>query len=551
MLRFPSRFKPYIPMVCIVLGLTIVLEFVNLNLDIRMFHNIVLYTSAALVQAYAALIAIPFTIAVVHLQSRYGSIAVEFLFRYSLRVFIILGIIFASSFFIMIVAGTSIPEQNINVMYVSLIMLAAILLLPLPSIVNYIRSLFTLKPSDIVEFLFRSARVHKELNSNSYDKLRETLSRAFLLAGLSMLDPSSELELSKIINKISNFLSETIIPYLEKMPEPVDNKNIDDKQVKKELILLIFNLLNNYIVNYLRYSKIQKPLIPLKDLHPLIITINDIVRIAILKKMISIGREYCYFVHSLREIMLLYIEDKRIGEVLDLYRQVHLRLLESRDNTLDLRRVQRVMLDKPGKYSEERLLPYTYDFYIDYVATIPCMLFKLLLEKLTQEDLKSIGESLFHIMVTMLLDYPVLLASYTFKQHGCECSRDCTDSIVELILKQDEVYGPLLLTLLIAWMTKAYIVAKNVLNEDDRKQVIENIRALSSKLLKSLNERNIVTYVKLYDTGELKLIFNSRSVSLSRYIYDEGSVIELISKYDNKKICAILRDVLELETRNC
>ena len=287
-------------------------------------------------------------------------------------------------------------------------------------------------------------------------------------------------------------------------------------------------------------------------MYSLVSTIDDIVRIAILKGIISFGREYCYFVHSLREIMSLYVEDRRIGEALDLYRQIHLKLLESKDGMLDLESIQKIMLKMPREYDKEKTLPSTYDFYNDYVAAIPCMLFKLLLEKLSQEDLKDIGGDLFYMMLTMLLDYPVLLASYTFGKHSCEYSRNCKDSIVELILRLDEVYAPLLMTLLIAWIIRAYIVAENVLSGDDEEQVIENIHALSYRLREHLGKQGETIYVVLYPSNELKLMFRGRSVSLSRYIHGGRSIFqELISKYDNEKICEILRDKLGLETKNC
>ena len=550
--HFSSGLKPYVLLMCVVLGFIVILGLTNPNIDVRMFHSIILYTSTALIQAYAALIAIPFTIAVVHLQNRYGSVAVEFLFRHSLRVFIILGVIFTLSFFIMLAASTSILEQNITARYVLLGILATILLLPLPSIVDYIRSLFILRSSNIVEFIFRNVKVYEKLDSSKYNRLKEALSKAFLLAGLSLLDPSSELELSKIVNKISSFLDKTIIPYLKEASESTSNKSSRNEHIEYKLILLLFSLLNYYVVNYLKYSKSQKPLIPLRYMYSLVSTINDIVRIAILKGVISFGREYCYFVHSLGEIMSLYIEDRRIGEALDLYRQIHLKLLESKDGMLDLKSIQKIMLEMPREYDKEKTLPSTYDFYIDYVAAIPCMLFKLLLEKLSLEDLKDIGGDLFHIMLTMLLDYPVLLASYTFREHSCEYSRNCADSIAELILMLDEVYSPLLMALLIAWIIRAYIVAENILGEDDKEQVIENIRALSHRLLEHLGKQGETIYVDLYPSNELKLMFRGRSVSLSRYVHGGRSIFqELISKYDNKKICRILRDELGLETKNC
>ena len=89
--------------------------------------------------------------------------------------------------------------------------------------------------------------------------------------------------------------------------------------VRKEIINPILGYFNKYIVRYLEYSKKQKPLIDHKDLFPLIDAINDLFRISIEKGVVSIVREYCYFVDDLREIMSLYIEDRNVSSALDIF----------------------------------------------------------------------------------------------------------------------------------------------------------------------------------------------------------------------------------------
>lgn len=57
--RFLSKYGPYTLVMLIVLSLITVLMSVSLNLDVEILRSIVLYMSTALIQAYAALIAIP------------------------------------------------------------------------------------------------------------------------------------------------------------------------------------------------------------------------------------------------------------------------------------------------------------------------------------------------------------------------------------------------------------------------------------------------------------------------------------------------------------
>ncbi len=517
-------------------------------------RDFVFYFGSAVMQSYAALIAIPFTIAIVHLQSRYGFVAIDFLFRYSLRVFIVFGGIIVSVFFVMVVANIEIWWQNSDLKTLLLSILTATALLPLPFIVGYIRSLFTLKPSDIVDFLLRNSRVYKELKLGKYNKLKQLLSKVFLLAGLCMSDPSLELELSGVIGKINKLFYDSIVLYIKESMDPIRDKDFTEKSllIKKELVNPILGYFDKYIVSYLKYSRMQKPLIDHKDLFPLIDAINDVLRTSIVKGVVSIGREYCYFVDDLREIMSLYIEDESVGSALDIFRQVYLKLLESKDDTLDLKHIQKIMLEHPKKYQENRLLPFTYDFYIDYTATIPCMTFKLLLQKLSQDDVKQVGLVLEWFMRTMVLNYPILLLGYTFNQHSCECSKNCIDTIVELILKQDEVFAPRLLALLIAWMVEAYIVAENILSDDDKELILKRIQALSLIIQNSLIKQNINVYVRLYDSGELKLMFNDRSAPLSEPIYGgRGIFADIISKYNVVKICEIIHDILGFETKGC
>jgi len=515
------------------------------------FFTAILYVCSAVIQAYAALITIPFTIAVVHLQSRYGHLSTEFLLKYSLRVFIIFGAITSIAVLTMLLASMGFYEHNPLLAIMFTVLLIGISLLPLPFVVNLIKSLFTLRPSEIADSLIRDVRLRNKQHSDMYKRLEEVLPKTFLLAGLCILDPSLEPELREVATRIATFFNSNVTPLIRKITEQPndgsDNRSLE--RVRKELLPVIFKALDHYIVNYLKHSKNRKPLVDHEHLLPILNAVNDMLRVGIAKGIIHVGREYCYFVNSLREIMSVYIDEGRIGAALEIFKQVYSRLLKSDDDTLDLQHIQRVALENPRSYEER--LPSNYDFYIDYASTILCTTFELLLEKLPRNSLRKVGSLLLYQVAPMFANYPILLAGYSFTQPSCKYSNGCVDAVTELILEQDEVFAPHLLSLLIAWMLKAYIMAEKVLNDDDKDQVLKNIRALRTAILGSLRKRDINVYAMLYP-GELKLVFNGYSVPLSEYIYSGDEIIaRLVSSYDTVKLCQMVRQVVELETKYC
>ena len=552
LLSVAGRYKYYIVAMFAVLVFSVILQLlVSSSFNTERFFNTILYVCSAVIQAYAALIAIPFTIAVVHLQSRYGYISIGFLFRYSLRAFIVFGVIASVAVLTMLLASTGLYEHNLSLATIFIAVLVGISLLPLPFMINHIKSLFTLKPSEIADFLLRDVRIRGELRPDMYKKLGEVLPKVFLLTGLCILDPSLEPELRRITTRIATFFNNHVIPHIKKVVEqPSSSFDRDLERVRKELLPIIFKSLGHYIVDYLKHSKNHKPLVDHEHLLPLLNAVNDMLRVCIAKDIIHADREYCYFINSLREIMSIYIDEGRISAALEIFRHVYIKLLESDDDILDLRRIQRATLENPKNY--KKLLPSKYDFYIDYAAAILCTMFRLLLEKLSQNSLREVGDFLFPLLMSMDTDYPILLAGYSFTQPSCKYSEGCVNAIAELILEQDEVLAPHLLALLIAWILKAYIMAENVMGDDDKDQVMKNISTLGLAILESLKKRSINAYAKLYPSGELKLMLNTRSAPLSKYIYSskDESLARLASSYDTAKLCRILQQVLGLETRN-
>jgi len=68
----------------------------------------------------------------------------------------------------------------------------------------------------------------------------------------------------------------------------------------------------------------------------------------------------------------------------------------------------------------------------------------------------------------------------------------------------------------------------------------------------SLKKHGINAYIKLYPSGELKLVFNTHSVLLPGYIYSSRDKIltHLVSSHDKVESCLILRQALGSEIRS-
>ena len=116
--------------------------FINKNSDFM------LYLSSAVIQAYAALIAIPLTISVVHLSRMYGSPLVDVLIKESTDIFVMYAIIVFISVF-NIVVNPATPKY----MFIMLSLQLSVCVLPLYPLIKRLGKLLSISPPQIMKIL--------------------------------------------------------------------------------------------------------------------------------------------------------------------------------------------------------------------------------------------------------------------------------------------------------------------------------------------------------------------------------------------------------------
>jgi len=138
-LKFLGKISPFLITITILVIVPVLVAHGLIKID----PSIILALSAAIIPAYAAIIAIPFTIALLHLQSKYGPEATGILVRKLKAIFIVFGLIVLLSILFALVS--IIPYS---------VMLAAeisIALAPILYFASFIRNILSLSPTDIIK----------------------------------------------------------------------------------------------------------------------------------------------------------------------------------------------------------------------------------------------------------------------------------------------------------------------------------------------------------------------------------------------------------------
>ncbi len=136
------------------------------------FEWAILYFGSAIIQAYAAIIAVPFTIWVIYMQSRYGYILVRLFLNRVIYPFTILGVI------TIVTAITMSLEKTIYAYHAFMIELSVALLF-LPPIIHYIRDLMTMSPENVVRTLRKASGTVEEFIAASLHVLRLVMVEAY------------------------------------------------------------------------------------------------------------------------------------------------------------------------------------------------------------------------------------------------------------------------------------------------------------------------------------------------------------------------------------
>ncbi len=150
----------------VLITLLVFLVFIALNvLKPAFYENPILYYGSAIIQAYAALIAVPFTIWVIYMQSRFGAIVLRLFLRRVLYPFLLLVLITGVS---AVTIGLSRTEYALIAYYVEVI----VSLLLLPPLAAYIIRLMTVNPVQIVRSIEAYSKNREELLSTALHLIR-------------------------------------------------------------------------------------------------------------------------------------------------------------------------------------------------------------------------------------------------------------------------------------------------------------------------------------------------------------------------------------------
>jgi hypothetical protein len=130
-----------------------------------LYSDPMLYFGSAVIQAYAALVAIPFTIWVIYMQSKYGSIVLRLFAEKVTYPFLLLAFVTSASGLAISLSET----RYASVAYVVEFVLAVLLVIPVS---RYVDSLIHFSVEEVVETLRRSSRSRAQFIASALHVLR-------------------------------------------------------------------------------------------------------------------------------------------------------------------------------------------------------------------------------------------------------------------------------------------------------------------------------------------------------------------------------------------
>jgi len=199
---------------------------------------------------YAALIAIPLTISVVHLSRMYGSPLVDVLIKESKRIFVMYMIVVGISVF-NIVVDPATPEY----IFMMLSLQLSVCILPLYPLIEHLRKLLAISPPQIMKILGYPAEIQKLIDK---DMLFEVNTR--LLKGLSLIRSSiMDLSLRDYLSETLGLLSKTISAF-SWSDKKIEERKLSDGRVQRiDMRFLLWNIvryLDECIIDPLKLTKI-------------------------------------------------------------------------------------------------------------------------------------------------------------------------------------------------------------------------------------------------------------------------------------------------------
>jgi len=143
-------------LIAAVISVGLILFLISLGVYSSMFYeNPILYFGSAVIQAYATLIAVPFTIWVIYMQSRYGAVIVRLFLRKVVLPFIIFGIVTAVSAITIALSRT----DYANLAYMVEVIVTLVFI---PPLITYIVKLMVTGPEDVIKVIEQNVRRKEE-----------------------------------------------------------------------------------------------------------------------------------------------------------------------------------------------------------------------------------------------------------------------------------------------------------------------------------------------------------------------------------------------------
>jgi len=218
-----------------------------------------LYLSSATIQAYAALIAIPLTISVVHLSRMYGSPLVDVLIKAGKRIFLYYIVIVVVSVANMIINPDTVSIllsfPSMFTLTIMLMLQLSVCLLPLYPLLKNLIALLTITPPQIMKYLGYPQRIDELINKNMLFEVNDMLLKGLSLIRSCILDISLRDYLKDTINLFS--IAFKNIPWYNKEMKEERMVNGRLKQIDLTSILLnIVRALDECIIDPLRNTKV-------------------------------------------------------------------------------------------------------------------------------------------------------------------------------------------------------------------------------------------------------------------------------------------------------
>ncbi|OYT39390.1 MAG: hypothetical protein B6U89_04185 [Desulfurococcales archaeon ex4484_58] len=189
----------YVLIMIAIISIHLGFTFSGLINDPSHFEWAILYFGSAVIQAYATIIAIPFTIWVIYMQTRYGVVFVRLFLNRIIYPFTILGIISTITAITMSLEKTVYAYQAFMVEFIATLFF-------LPPIIHYIRELMTISPEKIVYIIRKTIKDRGEAIASSLHILRLALIEGY---------PDE-----RAINNILKMIRDDTVELIELKPNP-------------------------------------------------------------------------------------------------------------------------------------------------------------------------------------------------------------------------------------------------------------------------------------------------------------------------------------------